>query len=188
MLKISNVSWFACNTRETFALPEVKNILKVSLASLEPVAIIAVSGSEKITIWTGTCTHNLPIQLIGFTGVEFVGKKFGLRVEINGLQISEPINSELPPARPKPANYLQQIREKVRADLGISREAFLANDTDLPGYEIGDDEELMFEEEIATLAAQAQSEPENGGEGSEAPQDAEDPVPAAGEPPSGSEG
>lgn len=80
-------------------------------------------------------------------------------VEIREGKARETIPDLPLPERQTPNNLLARMRQEFRQQLGFTREHFI-NDTGLSGYEIEDDEELMFEEE---LVAKAQQEAETKG-------------------------
>lgn len=85
-------------------------------------------------------------------------KPFGASCVVRSLQASEPVDFEDPPAPPTVNNFLQMVRAKVRREMGVTREAF-DNDTGFPGYELRDDEDPLFEEELA--ASRQKSSPDN---------------------------
>lgn len=95
--------------------------------------------------------------------VEFKSKKdFGLAVKVARLPKKEAQDFNAPPPPPEANNLLQQIRNKVRSEMGVMRESFLLqNDTGHPGYELSDEEPYLFEEEIAEIKKSEQSEREN---------------------------
>lgn len=87
------------------------------------------------------------------------GKKpISLAVDIRPLMKGEMQDFNPPPEPPEANNLLAKIREKVRKEMGVTRESFLLqNDTGYPGHEIDDEEPSLFEEEMAAIAAEKQN-------------------------------
>lgn len=81
---------------------------------------------------------------------------FGFSIELSEVRGIEPINSDPVYERPIPRNPLAQARERIRQELGIYRETF-ENETFYPGYEMDDEDEEMFEEDIVEAAKAARS-------------------------------
>lgn len=91
----------------------------------------------------------------------FEAPKFSLAYRVWYTQEGEPHDHDAPPPPPRPDNLLAQIREKVRREMGVTREGFLERDVDFPGYERDDDDDDIFEEEeqlAAEMAAEAKKQ------------------------------
>lgn len=74
-------------------------------------------------------------------------KPFGFSIELSEVRGHEPTNNIPPYERPIPKNPLAQARERIRMELGAYRETF-ENETLFPGYELSDDDDELYEEEI----------------------------------------
>lgn len=123
-------------------------IALVSVASLDPVQVEIDGIPVAVIAGKGKLRERLEGEVLTLRSKT----PFGAQVEMRPLQKSEPVDLEEPPL-PNPAmNYLAKLREKVRREMGVTREMFLENDTGLPGYEIEDDTDGLFEEELSELA------------------------------------
>lgn len=76
---------------------------------------------------------------------------FSAWVRIGEINVFEPIDDREIPALGPPSNILQQMHREFRRSMGVIREAFEA-DTGWPGYEMDDEEPVLFEEELAVKA------------------------------------
>lgn len=149
MLRIIQGEWFATKKHQEALTPSASILLTTS--STDPVAISAVDEDGEVIpvlVHNGTQTSNF--KLVGFREIQISCKTLcGVKFSINERQVDEPHNHEAPPAPPMPDNLMAQLREKVRAELGVNRENFLENDTPFDGYEIPDDAPDVFEEDEA---------------------------------------
>lgn len=86
--------------------------------------------------------------------------EFAYTMTCRELQKGETIDDLPPPAPTQPSNVLARIRNEVRRQMGAQREGFLdfVPEDRLPGYELPDDVEPLFEEEEAAIAAQQAKE------------------------------
>ena len=85
----------------------------------------------------------------GYTGLHIKQKSPNpIVVSIQDIEIEEPHDDLPPPAPAEPDNVLARLRETVRREMGVQREAFLEADPGFTGYEIDDDDPGEFEEEI----------------------------------------
>ena len=75
------------------------------------------------------------------------GSKFKSKVKLATLNHHEDQNHDNPPPPPDANNFLKRIREKVRQEMGVTRESFMVFDGEKSPYEYDEDEEVMFEEE-----------------------------------------
>lgn len=137
---------------------------------VSPLALVhvQVSGGVSVTVdgirqdgeivLVGTLTPSEPRMkrvLRGFTDLTFTsadGEAFVLWMRQRALQEGEPIDDAPPPPLPVEQNYFAAIRERVRRELGVTRESFLTRDTVQPGHELDDDQPDLFEEELAEHA------------------------------------
>lgn len=76
---------------------------------------------------------------------------FNYKLELGSVSVFETVDEREIPAQKPPSNILQQMHQEFRRNMGVIREAFGA-DGPWPGYEIEDDEDTLFEEEIAQKA------------------------------------
>lgn len=118
---------------------------------------------EIMTFGEGLFTRAFVLEDMQFLIIEPRSKgKMSLAFEMQELPKAEAQDFNDPPPPPESNNLLAQIREKVRREMGVTREAFLLqNDTGQPGYEIEDDDPEIFEEEIAELARREAAKKEN---------------------------
>jgi hypothetical protein len=77
-------------------------------------------------------------------------KEFTLQYKIQERQQYEPIDDRPLPTPEDNTSPIMAMQRRIRQELGIIREEF-TNDTDLPGYELDDEDEGLFEEETALL-------------------------------------
>lgn len=82
------------------------------------------------------------------------GARITAQCQIAPEQAGEPAH-DLPAFVPDLSNNpLKALRDRIRREMGVQREAFeLLQDTDFPGYEIDDDEPDYFEEHFAKRPA-----------------------------------
>jgi len=105
------------------------------------------------------CLYSEPRQLHiknNFEGFDHfllkMTKPGGAQIIVNGKETGEPMNHEPPPAPIETNNIIARMRETARQQMGITREAFLENDTGLPGYE--NEPDYTFEEEEHAIQQQ----------------------------------
>lgn len=109
-------------------------------------------AGDNVTLATRVGAIYLSGTLHGLCAVEIKGKKFAYEYAVAEKQKTEPMDLLPPPVMREPKNYIQQMRQQFRQSMGITRESFLENDTALFSYELGDDDEIEFEEELADKA------------------------------------
>lgn len=138
-----------------------KTAFRYIISSKEGVTISA-DGKEIIHLPPGLHAKAVVLEKVDKITVKADGKKMSAAFAMTDLTIGEQVDDELPPPPPAGNNLLAQIREKVRREMGVTRENFLLmNDTGFPGYELEDDDPALFEEELAAAAkAEAQKEKE----------------------------
>ena len=100
-------------------------------------------------------------------------KPFTLQYKIQARQQSEPLDDRPVPTPADKTSPIMAMQRRIRQEMGIIREEF-TNDTDLPGYEIEDDDPHgdLFEEEISQLQEmqkKAQAAKEEASHDSQAP-------------------
>lgn len=141
-------------TTKNVAIPlGPKTAVRFIATSQNPIAISTVSESGEVNEIMHIPAHTTMARAIVINEqkellIESKGS-FGLAYATANLTIGESQDHEPPPAPPAADNLLAQIREKVRREMGVTREGFLLqNDTGFPGHEIDDDEDEIFEEEI----------------------------------------
>lgn len=139
-------------------------VLRYLVSSPDGIVLDGVTenGELKTVLHIPAGMHQRAIKVRDFVSVRFVAKKFTVAHMQYDLSVGEQHDHEPPPPPPQPDNLLAQIREKVRLEMGVTREKFLENDTGLPGYERDDDDDDIFEEEeeIARKMAKEKSEKE----------------------------
>lgn len=131
-----------------------KSKIELRAAGIEQVVAIVVDMAGNEIPVANDYNLSLSTSLAGFCVIKLQSKKpFGLYLKVIESQLDEPRHDEPAPKRDNTNNLLARMREKVRQELGVTREAFAERDIDLPGYEISEDDEGDFEEEMAERAA-----------------------------------
>lgn len=138
-----------------------KTAFRYIISSKEGVTISA-DGKEIIHLPPGLHAKAIVLENVESIKIKADGKKMSAAFAMTDLTVGEQIDDQLPPPPAASNNLLAQIREKVRREMGVTRENFLlVNDTGYPGYELDDDEPELFEEELSAVAkAKAEKEKE----------------------------
>lgn len=148
------------------AVEEHLSLPLTSDSSIHSVRIIC-SGPGEITvksdgfpIYTGVRNFNKTFQ-VGSV-LEIVGQKkglYGIEVRAVSRQESEPFDDREIPEKPVKRSLMARIRDEVRRNMALQREIFAENDLGYPGYEVEDEENILWEEE--QLAARRAPLPSN---------------------------
>lgn len=113
-------------------------------------------------------SHNLRFKDRVFGGITLSVQSdapFGIRARVTELQTDEPRNDAAPPPRSDEGSLFKRLRDRVRQEMGVTREAFLERDVPLPGYELDDGDDGLFEEEqLELLDAQKSTDHADGGD------------------------
>lgn len=89
------------------------------------------------------------LKLTGFKSLTVASTaQMTAQVIIATRQLEEPHDDAPNPIAEQPNNILAQIRQTVRREMGVQRESFMENDTGRKNYELDDDADDDFEEEI----------------------------------------
>lgn len=163
MLKITQGEWFSVHGLWLHNLAHREKVhLEVSCVRPVTVSVIDHDGDE-IVIRTGEFINEV-FLFEGWASLQIKTEaKYaaGVKTFHNVLQVDEPRhNTPVPLPGERGMHILQKIRLEARRNAGLMREAFAIPDTDLPGYELDDDEDALFEEEELQLLRQDEPEPE----------------------------
>lgn len=145
----------------TISLEAEKNFISFRISCEEAFNLYAVKEDDEILVSSypaGAYHRGILFEDVDAVIVKAAGKKkVYVNATVRQLPKAEAQDFNPPPPPAEANNLLAQIREKVRREMGVTRESFLLqNDTGRPGYEIDDEEPDIFEEELATLAQQEQ--------------------------------
>lgn len=115
----------------------------------------SVDGEQRFVFPPGPFSNFYRLQ-----GEELVlesSEPFNYESSLGTLEIKERVD-DVPIPEPKRAmNILQQMRQEFARSLGVMREPF-ESDLPYPGYEIDDEEPMLFEEELAAQAKKDREE------------------------------
>lgn len=122
--------------------------IKLNVSGPETISVSGVNQDGEIVPLKHGSHFKWTRKLTGYSKLIIQSKKpFGMDYELAGIRDHDPANQEPPWQRPIPRSPLGQARERIRAELGLIRETF-ENETFFPGYEIDDDEDDVFEEDL----------------------------------------
>lgn len=145
-------------TKDVMVNLQGKTHVLIQATGEAPIQVLAHNQGQVIPVYTSTLFRKT-FNLEGFEALQLKSSKtFGYHIGIKQRQEVEPTDNEAPPPVTESGNVLKRMRDKVRSELGITREAFLTRDIDLPGYEFDDEEDVMFEEDEIALAKQQKKE------------------------------
>lgn len=129
------------NTPESFWI-------KLNVSGPETISVAGVNHDGEIVPLKHGQHFKWTRKLTGYSKLIIQSKKpFGMDYELAGIRDHDPANQDPPWQRPIPRSPLGQARERIRAELGLIRETF-ENETFFPGYEMDDDEDDIFEEDL----------------------------------------
>lgn len=135
-----------------------KCVVVVKTAGEAPVTVETIDGEGFATILSVAPFNTTIRERVDAVEIRASSPKpFGFDLQVRALQEDEPRNEDPVPEPASVNNYLAMIREKVRREMGVTRESF-DNDTGLPGYELEDDDPGLFEEEMAEQMASSSSQ------------------------------
>lgn len=162
--------------KHEYDLPE-KAFINLQATSDGPIKayIVDTSGVEHLLAASLQGSLNLKTSIAGSSKLSLRGdRSITAKCQTYAEQIEEPRHDEPAFIPDYSNNPLRQMREKVRAEMGVMREAFeLIADTGLPGYELDDDAPDHFEEDLAALTTRHPKTTRAEPEGTEKPTQSE---------------
>lgn len=122
--------------------------IKLNASGPETVSVSGVNADGEIVPLKHGQHFKWIRKLTGYSKLIIQSKKpFGMDFELAAIRDHDPINLDPAYERPIPRSPLGLARERIRAELGLMRETF-ENETLFPGYEMDDEEDDVFEEDL----------------------------------------
>jgi len=151
-MRIRCSSWSGHKKMVRIPIPQKCNV-NLTVAALGDIIVYAQGEDGKIII--AASQHHLHTRpnLEGFDVLEIHAKEFGMEISVNGTQLCEQLNQDLPPVKPQPLTLIGKMHARARETMAVHREHF-ENNTNRPGYELDDDEPDEFEEDQAARLIQ----------------------------------
>lgn len=159
-MKIKASEWSGHNKSVQFAIP-TRSAVNILVCGQGSILVIASNQEEEVIISSGQDRLSLRAVLEGFHQLEISCKAFGMCAQVNGTQLTEPLDDRPLPARKVPNNLIGRMHDQARRQFRSDREAF-ENNTSRPGYEMDDDDVELFEEDEAQILVeqhQAKTQP-----------------------------
>lgn len=164
MKKLNAAEWQTDKKELSYDLYEKSWVdAQVNSEGMVKVYVVTADGVEHL-VAANNGNLKFSSSIAGSVKLTFKGdRSISARCQIVPEQIDEP-RHDMPPFIPDTSNNpLKQIRDRVRREMGVMREAFeLLSDTGYPGYELEDEVPDEFEEHFAKRPAptQARKEPQ----------------------------
>lgn len=134
-----------------YDLPWMRTNLALEISGEAPIRLL-VDGEVVMTIPAGR--YRDVLRLEGDIMSLKSAKPFTYHAVLGSISPFEPTDEREIPQPRAPSNILQQMHREFRRSLGVMRESF-ESDGPWPGYELDDDEPMLFEEEEAEQAREA---------------------------------
>lgn len=161
MKTFRNKEWANHLKEVSYELQESANVDLLANSTGHILAIGTAPDGTDFILASAMYSIRLKSHLAGFKKLTLTAKApFSVRNLVYLAQVDEPRHDK-PPIPPEPAsNPLKAMRDKFRAEMGVTREAFeVLMSADRPGYELDDDDPGMFEEELASSRSQPAAAP-----------------------------
>ncbi len=145
---------------------KIKTVLHINAATAGSITLSGITpDGEPHVLYSVDKQLHVKNTIEGYTKFHLQMTKDGSAdITANDRQITEPMDREPAPLPIEQNNIIARMRQEAKQQMGIQREAFLDNDTGLPGYETEAD--YTFEEEEAEISRQiAQSNAESSSAG-----------------------